>query len=226
MTPNKEDYLKCIYELGEQHPKISNKMIAGHMHVSAPAVSEMIKKMIAQEWITKDKSYGYKLRENGLQVVSDLYRKHRLIEVFLINQLGYTAEEVHDEAEVLEHTVSETFINRLDKLLGFPKFCPHGGTIPRNGQTLVEENKLMLSQISEPGEFVLSRVHDQYDLIKYLQSHHLTLNTHFTLKQIDHFAKTYTITYANHELVLPENIANQLYVSYQNKESRSQVASL
>ncbi|MEE3742609.1 metal-dependent transcriptional regulator [Streptococcus dysgalactiae] len=213
MTPNKEDYLKCIYEIGEQESKISNKMVAEKMQVSAPAVSEMIKKMISQDWIVKEKGKGYLLTDKGQVLVANLYRKHRLIEVFLIHQLGYNAQEVHQEAEVLEHTVSDTFIDRLDETLGFPTFCPHGGTIPRNGQPLVEINHTTLNTITDLGRFRLSRIHDQFDLIQYLESHGLKINTELELTQIDTFAKTYTIQYLDKELIIPENIAKQLYVT-------------
>lgn len=213
MTPNKEDYLKCIYEIGEQESKISNKMVAEKMQVSAPAVSEMIKKMISQDWIVKEKGKGYLLTDKGQVLVANLYRKHRLIEVFLIHQLGYNAQEVHQEAEILEHTVSDTFIDRLDETLGFPTFCPHGGTIPRNGQPLVEINHTTLNTITDLGRFRLSRIHDQFDLIQYLESHGLKINTELELTQIDTFAKTYTIQYLDKELIIPENIAKQLYVT-------------
>ena len=81
MTPNKEDYLKCIYEIGTQHEKISNKEIAARMQVSPPAVTEMVKRMISENLLIKDKTHGYLLTELGLQTVSDLFRKHRLIDV-------------------------------------------------------------------------------------------------------------------------------------------------
>jgi len=116
MTPNKEDYLKCIYEIGTEVEKISNKEIASRMQVSPPAVTEMIKRMISEGLLVKDKSRGYLLTDLGSQLVSDLYRKHRLIEVFLLEKLDYTTEEVHEEAEVLEHTVSEHFIDQLELL--------------------------------------------------------------------------------------------------------------
>jgi DtxR family Mn-dependent transcriptional regulator len=134
MTPNKEDYLKCIYELGQLDQKITNKLIAEKMAFSAPAVSEMLKKMVAEELISKDVKAGYLLSQTALEMVSSLYRKHRLIEVFLVEQLGYSPEEVHEEAEILEHTVSDHFINRLDLLLEQPQTCPHGGSIPQAGQ--------------------------------------------------------------------------------------------
>lgn len=213
MTPNKEDYLKCIYELGEQFPKMSNKMIAEKMQVSPPAVSEMIKKMINQEWILKDKAKGYLLTDKGSSLVANLYRKHRLIELFLINQLGYKSHEIHQEAEVLEHTVSDLFIDRLDRNLGYPEFCPHGGSIPRKDQPLIEQSTITLNNIDQPGQYRLSRVHDDYQLLKYLDMHQLEINTLFTIEMIDPYAKTHTITYLDKRLYIPENIARQLYVT-------------
>ena len=98
----------------------------------------------------KDKTHGYLLTDLGSQLVSDLYRKHRLIEVFLLEKLDYTTEEVHEEAEVLEHTVSEHFIDQLDHMLGTPKTCPHGGTIPKKGERLVEAYQDRLSEATQP----------------------------------------------------------------------------
>ena len=148
MTPNKEDYLKCIYEIGTEMQKITNKEIAARMQVSPPAVTEMIKRMKSENLILKDKENGYLLTDIGLELVSELYRKHRLIEVFLVHHLDYTSDQIHEEAEVLEHTVSDLFVERLDKLLRFPKTCPHGGTIPAKGELLVEINNLPLADTS------------------------------------------------------------------------------
>ncbi|VSM65269.1 iron-dependent transcriptional regulator [Streptococcus pneumoniae] len=173
MTPNKEDYLKCIYEIGIDLHKITNKEIAARMQVSPPAVTEMIKRMKSENLILKDKECGYLLTDLGLKLVSELYRKHRLIEVFLVHHLDYTSDQIHEEAEVLEHTVSDLFVERLDKLLGFPKTCPHGGTIPAKGELLVEINNLPLADIKEAGAYRLTRVHDSFDILHYLDKHSL-----------------------------------------------------
>lgn len=213
MTPNKEDYLKCIYEIGERQEKITNKLIAEMMAVSAPAVSEMIKKMIAETLIIKDKTAGYLLTEKGSALVTELYRKHRLLEAFLIHHLHYTVEEIHEEAEILEHTVSTMFIDRLEENLGFPEFCPHGGTIPRKNQPLIEKHRETLSQITEIGDYQLVRIIDTFDLLNYLELHQLTIGTPFSLTAIDQFAQTYQITYNGRELTIPVSIAKLLFVS-------------
>ena len=212
MTPNKEDYLKCIYEIGSRHKKITNKEIAQLMQVSPPAVTEMMKKMLAEELLVKDKKAGYLLTDLGLRLVSDLYRKHRLIEVFLVHHLGYTSEEIHEEAEVLEHTVSDHFVKQLDKLLGFPKTCPHGGTIPAKGELLVEQNNQTLEETKESGTYILTRVHDDFDLLTYLERNGLQVGKTIRFLSYDDYSQLYSLEVDNQEIQVGQAVAQQIYV--------------
>ena len=211
MTPNKEDYLKCIYEIGTEVEKISNKEIASRMQVSPPAVTEMIKRMVSEGLLLKDKASGYLLTDLGSQLVSDLYRKHRLIEVFLLENLGYTTE-VHEEAEVLEHTVSEHFIDRLDHMLGTPKTCPHGGTIPRKGERLVEAYQDRLSETTQPCLYILQRVYDTYELLKFLDQIHLQIGDTIEFQRYDDYTGLYHLVIHEQEISINQVIAQQLYV--------------
>lgn len=212
MTPNKEDYLKCIYEIGTEVEKISNKEIASRMQVSPPAVTEMIKRMISEGLLVKDKTHGYLLTDLGSQLVSDLYRKHRLIEVFLLKNLDYTTEEVHEEAEVLEHTVSEHFIDKLDHMLGNPKTCPHGGTIPPKGQLLIEAYQDRLSDVSEPGTYRLRRVQDNFELLNFLDQIQLTIGDDILFKGYDDYTGLYHLAIHGQEISINQVIAQQLYI--------------
>ncbi|KXT77013.1 metal-dependent transcriptional regulator [Streptococcus sp. DD12] len=212
MTPNKEDYLKAIYEIGSQEAKISNKHIASRMQVSPPAVTEMMKKLISEGLITKDKSKGYLLTEAGQAGVAALYRKHRLIEVFLIEHLHYAYEQIHQEAEVLEHTVSDHFINALDRLLDYPETCPHGGQIPRKGQAIHEIYRQTLTPDSPPGDYVLRRVHDHRELLEYLKTIHLSIGTAFTLENYDSYTGLYHLQVQGQTVQVPENIASHFYI--------------
>ncbi len=212
MTPNKEDYLKCIHELRETEEKISNKRIAEKMQFSAPAVSEMMKKLLAEKLIEKNSKTGYLLSEKGQTMVAGLYRKHRLIEVFLINHLNYSPKEVHEEAEVLEHTVSDLFINRLESFLDYPSVCPHGGTIPKEGELLIEKYTQTLSSTQELGTYRLVRVHDYFQLLHYLENHQLAIQETIELLDVDPFAQTFTISFLEKELTIPHSIAQHLYV--------------
>ena len=212
MTPNKEDYLKCIYEIGTEVEKISNKEIASRMQVSPPAVTEMIKRMISEGLLVKDKSRGYLLTDLGSQLVSDLYRKHRLIEVFLLENLDYTTEEVHEEAEVLEHTVSEHFIDKLDHMLGSPKTCPHGGTIPPKGQLLIEAYQDRLSDVSEPGTYRLQRVQDNFELLNFLDQIQLTIGDDILFKGYDDYTGLYQLQIKDQDIQINHLIAQQLCI--------------
>ena len=213
MTPNKEDYLKCIYEIGTHTQKITNKEIAAQMQVSPPAVTEMIKKMISEKFNIKDKIKVYLLTRLGLHLVSELYRKHRLIEYFLVHNLQYTTtDQIHEEAEVLEHTVSELFVERLEKMLGYPETCPHGGTIPAKGELLVEKYQLTLDRVENAGTYRLARVHDEFELLKYLEKHDLHLGDTLILEQYDPYAQLYALKVNGKELQVNSVIAQQLYV--------------
>ena len=212
MTPNKEDYLKCIYEIGTEVEKISNKEIASRMQVSPPAVTEMIKRMVSEGLLVKDKAHGYLLTDLGSQLVSDLYRKHRLIEVFLLENLDYTTEEVHEEAEVLEHTVSEHFIDKLDHMLGSPKTCPHGGTIPPKGQLLIEAYQDRLSDVSEPGTYRLRRVQDNFELLNFLDQIQLTIGDDILFKGYDDYIGLYQLQIKDQDIQINHLIAQQLYI--------------
>lgn len=129
MTGNREDYLKIIYELGGQHQKVSNKDLSKALGVSAPSVSEMIKKLLRQGFVEYSSYQGIILTKQGLKKATETRRRHLLWEVFLKEKLGYNAEDVHDEAEKLEHNTSSKLEKALDKYLNYPKTCPHGSPI-------------------------------------------------------------------------------------------------
>lgn len=212
MTPNKEDYLKCIYFLGEESLNVTNKNVAVQMQVSAPAVSEMIKKLVKENLVKKDRKSGYLLTNEGMYLVSSLYRKHRLLELFLINDLDYSAKNIHQEAEILEHSVSDMFINQLERKLNFPKFCPHGGVIPRKGEILQEYYTNRLSDQTDLGTYVIKRHNDHKDLISYLDNNKLRISDCFTLVEINNYTQTMIIQKDNNEYVLPLIITKQLFV--------------
>ena len=106
----------------------------------------------------------------------------------------------------MEHTVSDLFVERLDKLLGFPKTCPHGGTIPANGELLVEINNLPLADIKEAGAYRLTRVHDSFDILNYLDKHSLHIGDSLQVKQFDGFSNTFTILSKDEDLQVSMDI--------------------
>jgi DtxR family transcriptional regulator, Mn-dependent transcriptional regulator len=126
-----QDYLKVIWNAQEWSlEKVSTKMLAEKMGVSASTASESIRKLAEQGLVDHEKYGAVTLTESGRRAALAMVRRHRLLEAFLVKELGYSWDEVHDEAEVLEHAVSDRLVARIDAKLGFPQRDPHGDPIP------------------------------------------------------------------------------------------------
>ena len=134
VTTSKEDYLKAIWNLSERSgdgkSDAGTNDLAELLSVSPPAVSKMLKQMERQSLVAHTPYYGVRLTEKGREVALKIVRRHRLLELFLWKVLKYDENSVHDEAERLEHHISDEFEQKIDRLLGFPKKCPHGSPIP------------------------------------------------------------------------------------------------
>ncbi|WP_353095320.1 metal-dependent transcriptional regulator [Tissierella praeacuta] len=131
MNVSKEDYLKVIYELGGENNLVSNKDIANRLNISAPSVSEMIKKLLQDGYVEYTLYQGIKLTKYGTKEAKKIRNRHLLWEVFLVEKLGYNLDEIHEEAEKLEHVTSDILEEKLDRYLNYPKECPHGSKIIR-----------------------------------------------------------------------------------------------
>ena len=131
LTSVAQDYLKVIWTAQEwSREKVSTKMLAEKIGVSASTASESIRKLAEQGLVDHEKYGAVTLTESGRRAALAMVRRHRLLETFLVNELGYGWDEVHDEAEVLEHAVSDRLVARIDAKLGFPRRDPHGDPIP------------------------------------------------------------------------------------------------
>jgi DtxR family Mn-dependent transcriptional regulator len=129
-TRSQEDYLKALYLLhGDQRP-VPTRELAQRLGISSPSVSEMVNRLSAQGLVEHDRYRGQQLTREGRKVALELVRHHRLLEMFLVRVLGYSWDEVHDEAERLEHVISERMEQRIFELLGRPELDPHGHAIP------------------------------------------------------------------------------------------------
>jgi DtxR family Mn-dependent transcriptional regulator len=130
LTRSQQDYLKALYQLhGDQRP-VPTGDLAQRLNISSPSVSEMVAKLSAQGLVEHDRYRGQQLTREGRKVALELVRHHRLLEMFLVQVLGYRWDEVHDEAERLEHVISERMEARIFELLGRPELDPHGHSIP------------------------------------------------------------------------------------------------
>ncbi|GAA3021518.1 metal-dependent transcriptional regulator [Tetragenococcus solitarius] len=184
MTPNREDYLKLILELGGDQSKINNKQIVSGLDVSAASVSEMITKLVKENLVEHTPYQGVQLTDKGLEKASSLVRRHRLWEVFLVEHLKYSWNEVHDDAEVLEHVTSETLASHLNEYLEHPKYCPHGGMIPGENQLVHEKKREKLSDYPVGTKIRIARVLDERELLDYLVEINVSINEEYTITDI------------------------------------------
>lgn len=214
MTPNKEDYLKLIFELGGYEKKISNKSIVAGLNVSAASVSEMIAKLEKDGFVKHSPYQGVQLTDNGLKQASALVRKHRLWEVFLVEHLNYNWNDVHEEAEVLEHVTSDTLSERLEAFLNSPKFCPHGGIIPSKDQTIQEIKHPTLSEMTAGQKIKIERVLDETELLDYLVDVNLNIHDIVTITNIAAYEGPLTLTKDNGSSIqLSHKAAFNIFVS-------------
>ena len=134
LSPSTEDYLKAIYKLEDGGP-VATKALASELGIAAASVTEMTKRLAERGLVERTPYKGALLTDAGTNVALEVLRHHRLLELYLKEEMGHSWEELHDEAERLEHHISEAFEDRLDELLGHPTRDPHGHPIPtRNGE--------------------------------------------------------------------------------------------
>lgn len=210
-----ENYLKAIFQLSQGKNKgVSTNEIAQLLETKASSVTDMMKKLAEKELVAYKKYYGVTLTTTGEKVAVATIRKHRLWEVFLVEQLQFKWDEVHEIAEQLEHIQSEELTNRLDDFLGNPKYDPHGDPIPDRTGKIEDPRQMEPLAEAQLGEvYVLVGVSDSSSaFLQYLQSLELTLGT--TIKSIERFDfdGSIHIQYGAKELHISNQVATHLMV--------------
>ena len=155
-----EDYTKAIYALEERHGAASTNALAERLGVSAPAVSAMVKKLAQLGYVRHSRYRGVRLTDEGRRVALEVLRHHRLLETYLVEELGVPWDSVHAEAEVLEHVLSEGLEARIAAKLGEPTHDPHGDPIPAPDGTVQESPTVALSSLAEGAAGCFVRVSD------------------------------------------------------------------
>ncbi|HFJ5501805.1 TPA: metal-dependent transcriptional regulator [Enterococcus faecium] len=212
MTPNREDYLKIILELGGDTTKVNNKQIVSSLDVSAASVSEMISKLVKEELVEHSPYQGVQLTASGLQKASSLIRKHRLWEVFLVEHLDYSWNEVHDDAEVLEHVTSEHLADHLENYLNHPEHCPHGGSIPKKEEVVHEERRQTLESYPVGTKVRIARVLDEKELLDYLVTINLNINEEYEIVDIAAYEGPITIQNDRKKIPVSFKAASTIFV--------------
>jgi DtxR family Mn-dependent transcriptional regulator len=214
MTFSEENYLKTIYHLTTiSDTEVSTNAIAEKMETKASSVTDMLKKLAEKDLVHYKKYQGVSLTENGKLAAKMIVRKHRLWEVFLVEKLDFSWDEVHDVAEQLEHIKSEKLINKLDDFLGNPTEDPHGDPIPDVHGRIIKIEKQLLSELTENQSGICVGVKDtSSEFLKYLDKQEIALGSKIEIIGKESFDLSLKIKVDGKDLTISNKIASNLFV--------------
>ena len=211
---SEENYLKSIFHLQTISGKgISTSAIAKKLDTKPSSVTDMIKKLADKQVLVYKKYQGVTLTNLGMKAATSIIRKHRLWEVFLVEKLNFSWDEVHDVAEQLEHIKSPKLINELDEFLGFPKKDPHGDPIPDKDGNFQKIEKRLLSTLEENQYGICVGVNDSSsEFLKYLDKHQISLGQQIKVISKESFDGSLTILINKKEMTISHKISNNIYI--------------
>ncbi len=198
LSPSQEDYIRDIWFLEQKQRKPTAKVIADHRKVKPPTVLAMFKQLLRLELITYHKSTGASLSQAGDRVARKLVRKHRLLETFLEKVLNFDGQLLHQEADRLEHVVSDKLVHRIDSYLGFPKKDPHGSPIPVHDEY---PYPLGMNRIETGKSFRVMDMDLAPEMQRFYCNKDFTKGTIWTLLEKAPDGSVYTLT--NGQVILP-----------------------
>lgn len=214
LTPSSEDYLKAIYRLSSGEDPVSTTGLALRLALTPASVSGMVKRLSEQGLVEHSPYRGVRLTTDGRRIALRMLRRHRLIESYLVAFLGYTWDTVHDEAERLEHAVSDGLVERMAAALGNPRFDPHGDPIPDADGQIVDFIHIPLSDV-RTGETVTIRRADTGDAgrLRYLASAGLVPGTPVKVVDAQPFQGPMKLDLAGAERIVGHELAALLLCS-------------
>ena len=213
-TLSEENYLKAIYHLEAFSGKgISTNAIAEKVDAKASSVTDMVKKLADKEVLFYKKYRGVTLSDLGNKIAISVIRKHRLWELFLVEKLNFSWDEVHDVAEQLEHIKSPKLINELDAYLGFPKKDPHGDPIPDKEGKFQKIEKQLLSTLEVNQFGICVGVSDSSsEFLKYLDNNNISLGKKIAVLSKEPFDGSLTILINTKKITISKKISNNIYI--------------
>ncbi|MBV9963459.1 MAG: metal-dependent transcriptional regulator [Parafilimonas sp.] len=219
MQPNysaaEENYIKSIYHLQQLNESVSTNALADHLKAKPASITDMLKKLQSKGLLNYNPYKGFKLSREGNKAALIIIRRHRLWEYFLVDQLQFNWEEVHEVAEELEHVRSKKLVDKLDAFLGFPKLDPHGDPIPDGNGKINVVQQLPLSDLPLNQPAVITSVQNQSsELLSFLSSRNIVIGTKLEVKRKLPFDNSVEIKFKNRQsLNISEQIANAIHVN-------------
>ena len=214
-----QDYLKVIWTASEYSDEpVSTKMLSERIGVSPSTVSEAIRKLVDQGLVDHARYGAIALTEDGRTAAIAVVRRHRLLETFLVEELGYSWDEVHDEAEILEHAVSDLLMDRIDIKLGHPDRDPHGDPIPTTDGDIPAPASVPLSAFAVDQQGRVARISDaDPDMLRYFDSVGIALDLPITMVERRDYAGTVAVRIGSGDTIdLGRIAADAIWMSAEN----------
>ena len=192
-----ENYLKALFNLSSETGEVNVNELSKHLRIKMPTVTSMMKRLAQKKLVHYESYKPLKLSEKGKREAGLIIRKHRLTEMFLVEKMGFSWDQVHEIAEQVEHIHSPEYFEKMDELLGHPKIDPHGSPIPDKNGKLVSKAQKKLSDCKAGEVMELSAViHSSDDFLKFLNSRELKLGLKIKIMSVEPFDKSMVISYA------------------------------
>ena len=212
-TRSQEDYLKALYKLHGDSRPVPTRELAQRLGISSPSVSEMVTRLTAQGLVEHDRYRGQQLTREGRKVALELVRHHRLLEMFLVQVLGYSWDEVHEEAERLEHVISERMEQRIFELLGRPELDPHGHAIPTRAGKVRPVSERPLSECRAGERVIVQGVSDDDPArLRELERRGLLPGTHVDVVAESAYEGPIEVRMKGRRVSVPLGLARALFV--------------
>jgi len=215
LTRATKDYLKAIYTLSVNGLPASTNDLANRLNIAAASVTGMLKRLsqTSPPLVDYRKHRGATLTSAGERAALEIIRHHRLLETYLHESLGFSWDEVHEEAERLEHVISEKFEARIDKILGHPTHDPHGEPIPDLNLVMPQEASTRLSTLRPPQEATIERVNaEDGNLLRHLQEKNLVPGSKLKIRAHSPFDGNLTLEINGEKMILGPAITHHIFI--------------
>ena len=211
---SKEDYLSEIYKNEDSNGQIKANLIAEKLQISNAAVTDMLKKLKHEGHIKYEPYHEIELTTRGREFAQNMVRRHRIWEIFLHQIVGLPWDKVHDEAHHLEHSGSDELINKMEEMLNFPAFDPHGDPIPsKNGIVPKQKKNVSLTNLKQNQKGIVIRVNDFDNMfLSYLSKIGVKLNKEIEVCEVLNFDKSLLVKIDDKEVNLSHTIAANIFV--------------
>ncbi|MBP6015213.1 MAG: metal-dependent transcriptional regulator [Candidatus Promineofilum sp.] len=211
-----EDYVKTIYSLALEESPVSTSRIAAARRVKPASATSMIQRLAKLHLVNYEKHYGVTLTKTGEKLALEVIRHHRLLELYLMEALGFSWDEVHEQADILEHVISEKLEERIAAALNHPEFDPHGDPIPALDGTMAIIDTTALADMPAGGRARVSRIPDDSnsELLRYLAGLGLVPGAEVRMITVAPFLGPLTIAVGGEHTVIGRNLAELVLVEY------------